>query len=89
MPTGKFLAGYLLLPLAFGLVPAFLPRRVPMAARWGLWLVLLAAAAAYALAMKSEVAPFVWLALGCFTASTTLSLLVLVAESRRARRFPA
>ena len=86
MPTGQFLAGYLLLPLAFGLVPAFLPRQVPLGARWGLWLALLAAGAGYAAAMKAEVAPFVWLALGCFAASATLSLMVLVGESKRARR---
>ena len=86
MPTGPFLAGYLLLPFAFGLVPAFLPRRVPAAARWALWLVLLLASAGYTLRMKSENEPFIWLALGCFAASSALSLVVLVGESRRARR---
>jgi hypothetical protein len=86
MPTGAFLAGYLLLPVAFGLVPAFLPRRVPPAARWGLWLLILLAGAAYVLAMKRENAPFVGLALACFAASSALSLIVLVLESRRTAR---
>lgn len=86
MVTGPFLAGYLLMPLAFGLVPAFLPRRVPVAIRWGLWLALLAASAGYALMMKLASDPFIWLALGCFAASSVLSLVFLVAESDRAAR---
>ena len=86
MVTALFLAGYLLLPVAFGLVPAFLPRRVPLAARWSLWLFILLAGAFYVLAMKQEREPFVWLALGSFAASSALSLVVLVADSRRAAR---
>ena len=88
MPTGAFLAGYLLLPIAFGLVPAFLPRRVPAAARWGLWLAILLAGAGYVLLMERENAPFVGLALGCFAASSALSLVVLVLEGRRAAGRP-
>ena len=88
MVTGPFLAGYLLIPLGFGLVPAFLPRRVPIAARWGLWLALLAAGAGYALMMKGASDPFIWLALGCFAASSILSLIFLVAESDRAAGRP-
>jgi FtsH-binding integral membrane protein len=88
MPTGAFLAGYLLLPIAFGLVPAFLPRRVPVAARWRLWLAILVAGVGYALFMKRENEPFVWLALGGFTASSALSLFFLVLESHRAARRP-
>lgn len=84
MPSGLFLAGYLLLPIAFGLVPAFLPRRAPSLVRWGLWLVILLAGAVYALAMQRAGGPFGWLALGCFAASSALSLYVLVAESRHA-----
>ncbi len=86
MPTGAFLAGYLLLPIAFGLVPAFLPRRIRPVARWGLWLAILLAGASYVLLMKRENAPFVGLALGCFAASSALSLFVLVVEGRRAAR---
>ena len=86
MVTGTFLAGYLLLPIAFGLVPAFLPRRIPPATRWGLWFIILLAGVAYMLAMKREGEPFVWLALGGFAASSVLSLSVLLAESRRAAR---
>ena len=84
MVTAPFLAGYLLLPVAFGLVPAFLPRRVPPAARWSLWLLILLAGAFYVLAMRRESEPFGWLALGSFAVSSALSLVVLVVESRRA-----
>jgi len=86
MVTGTFLAGSLLLPIAFGLIPAFLPRRYPAAVRWGLWLVILLAGVGYALAMKRGNAPFIGLALGSFAASSALSLFVLVVESRRAAR---
>ncbi len=86
MPPGLFLAGYLFLPIAFGLVPAFLPQRTPPRVRWGLWLFILLAGIGYALAMQREGAPYVWLALGCFVASSVLSLVVLVVESQRAVR---
>ncbi len=55
-------------------------------ARWGLWLAILLAGAFYVLLMKRENAPFVGLALGCFAASSALSLFVLVVEGRRAAR---
>ena len=86
MPDLWVIAGYILIPLVFGLVPGLLPRRVPLAVRWGLWLVLLVTWAAYAQALRAAPAPFPWLVLVPFWLSSLLSLLVLVAETRRERR---
>jgi hypothetical protein len=86
MPGLWVIAGYILIPMAFGFVPGLLPRRVPLAVRWCLWLVLLAACAAYAQALRSAPLPFPWLVLVPFWLSSLLSLLVLVAETRRERR---
>ena len=79
------IAGYVLIPLVFGLIPGFLPRRVPLAVRWCLWLVLLVTWAAYAQALRAAAPPFPWLVLVPFWLSSLLSLVVLVAETRRER----
>jgi hypothetical protein len=81
-----YFAGYVLMPLGFGLVPGFLPRSVPLAARWTLWLALLALAAAYLAFLRGAAFPFPVIAFGVFLASALLSLSVLVAEARRGRR---
>ena len=77
------MAGAVLIPLAFGLVPAFLPRSVPIFIRWCLWLVLLAASATFVGAMRAAPPLLAWLAFGTFCASMLLSLWVLIVETRR------
>ena len=81
-----FLLSPVLVPLAFGLVPAFLPARSPPALRWGLWLVLLALAAWYGHAMRDAPDAFRMIAWSTVAASALLSLMVLVAETGRPRR---
>ena len=48
---GLFLAGSVLVPLIFGLIPGFLPTRSNPAIRWILWLAILGSAAWYGNAM--------------------------------------
>jgi hypothetical protein len=83
MPDLWVIAGYIFIPLLFGLVPGLLPRRIPLAARWILWLALLALVAGYVTAMRSAPPPFPWLVLVPFSLSSLLSLYVLVADTRR------
>ena len=75
--------GAALMPLGFGLIPAFLPSSVPIFVRWCLWLILLAASALFVSVMRATPQPFAALALGTFLLSTLLSLWVLVTETRR------
>ncbi len=86
MPEFLFLLSPVLVPLAFGLVPAFLPPRANQMVRWGLWLVLLALAAWYLLAMRDAPEAFRIIAWLTVAASAILSLIVLVAETGRPRR---
>jgi hypothetical protein len=83
MPVDLLTAGAVLVPLGFGLVPAFLPRSVPIFVRWCAWLILLAASITFVAAMSRAPQHYGWLALGTFCLSTGLSLWVLVKETRR------
>ena len=78
-----FIAGCVLVPLGFGLVPAFLPRKVPIFVRWCLWLVLLAVSATFVSTMRGAPQSYGAMALGIFWASMLLSLVTLVVETRR------
>ncbi len=80
------IAGYVLIPLGFGLVPGLLPRRVPSTVRWTLWLMLLALSAAYVSTLHEAPDPYPWLALVPFWLSSLLSLSILIADARRASR---
>ena len=84
MPDILFIAGFVLIPLGFGLVPGMLPRRVPLTSRWALWLALLAISGWYLSSMREAPQPSPWLALVPFWLSSLLSLYVLVAETGRA-----
>lgn len=75
-----------LVPLAFGLVPAFLPPCASQLLRWGMWLVLLGLGAWYGLAMRDEPAAFRMIAWLTVAASALLSLIVLIAETGRPHR---
>jgi FtsH-binding integral membrane protein len=89
MAGGLFFAGSVLVPLVFGLVPAFLPLRSPAALRWGLWLVLLGLAGWYGEAMRDAPAAYQFIAWTTIAISATLSLVVLIAETGRPRRMHA
>ena len=86
MPDAWVIAGYILIPLGFGMIPALLPRRVPMTVRWILWLLLLATSAAYVHSLSDKPDPYSWLVLVPFWLSSLLSLYLLVAETGRAGR---
>ena len=88
MFEGLFNAGSVLVPLAFGLVPAFLPAGTHPALRWGLWLIILALACWYGVAMADAPAAYRMLAWTTIGASAALSFIVLVAETGFARRTP-
>ena len=77
------MAGAVLVPLGFGLVPAFLSRNVPIAVRWCLWLILLAASATFVSVTSSAPRPYDYLALASFCVSTALSFWVLMVETKR------
>ena len=84
MPDLWVIAGLVLIPLTFGLVPAFLPLRVPLRARWASWLALLIVTAAYGYSLRGA-EPFNWLVLVSFSVSSLLSLYVLAVETTRSR----
>ena len=86
MIAGLFNAGSVLVPLAFGLVPAFLPSGTPAVLRWGLWLVILGLACWYGLAMADAPAAYRMLAWTTIGASAALSFVVLLAETGFAGR---
>ncbi len=86
MPDTWVIAGYVLIPFSFGLVPGLLPRRVPPTIRWALWLGLLAVCAAYVHSLQDKPDPFSWLALVPFCLSSLLSFYLLVAETGRRGR---
>ena len=93
MPDAWVIAGYVLIPLGFGLVPGLLPTRMPPTVRWSIWLALLAISAAYVASIKDRPEPFPWLVLVPFWLSSLLSLYLLIAEagrvqSRRSRARP-
>jgi hypothetical protein len=77
------IAGAVLVPLGFGLVPAFLPRSIPLFVRWALWAAVLAAAAAYVAVLAGTPPPFQIVALISAALAALLSMLVLLAETRR------
>lgn len=78
-----FVAASVLIPLAFGLVPAFLPPRVPALARWSLWLVVLALTGWYVHLLRDAPSPYPLMALIFLIVSAALSLIVLVVETGR------
>ena len=86
MDDPVIIAGAVLVPLGFGLVPAFLPRSVPLFVRWALWVAVLAAAAAYVAVLAATPPPFQAVALISAALAALLSMFVLLAETRRADR---
>lgn len=89
MSSGLFNAGSVLVPLLFGLVPAFLPPRTHAVVRWALWLALFGLAALYGRAMQAAPPSYRAVAWVTIAVSAGLSLLVLIAhtgEPRRRRR---
>ena len=86
MPGISVIAGHVLIPLAFGLVPALLPSRMAVQQRWGIWLLLAIAGSAYAYWLQSAADPFPWLVIASFSLSSLLSLFVLVVATMRRRR---
>ena len=86
-----FNAGSVLVPIAFGVVPGFLPVGIHPAIRWAAWLIVLAFAAWYGAAMAAAPASYRWIAWGTIAASALLSFAVLAAETGlpRRRRRPA
>lgn len=81
-----FIAGAVLVPLGFGLIPAFLPRAMPMSVRWALWATVLAATIVYVAVLAGAPPPFQPVALVSAVLAALLSLTVLLAETRRAGR---
>lgn len=81
MADGLFLAGSVLVPLIFGLVPGCLPVRTHPAIRLGLWLAALALAGWYGYAMTDAPASYRLLAWVSIGVSALLSLIVLVTET--------
>ena len=81
MPDALFFAGSVLVPLVFGLIPAFLPVGAPQVVRWLAWLAALALTVWYGAAMRDAPDAFRLVAWGTIAASATLSLIVLVAET--------
>ena len=86
MPGTWFIAGCILTPLGFGLVPGLLPTRVPLVARWTLWLILIGLASWFLGTVSDLPKPFPLLARCAFWLSSLLSLYVLLVETGRARR---
>ena len=85
MGRGLFLAGSVLVPLAFGLVPGFLPSRSTSVVRWILWLGVLGLATWYGYAMRDAPPTYRALAWGRIAVSASLSLVVLVFGTGRRR----
>jgi len=86
MPEPLFMAGTVLVPLAFGLVPGFLPPGSHPAFRWGLWLAVLGLTGWYGVAMTDAPESIRLLAWATIAVSATLSLIVLMAETGRPRQ---
>jgi len=85
MPDIWVMAGHILIPLLFGLIPGLLPMRVPLRTRWLLWLALIGGGGAFVIWLQEGADPFHWLGIATLALSGSLSLCVLLAESRRMR----
>jgi hypothetical protein len=85
VPGTWFIVGSILIPLGFGLIPGMLPRRLPLADRWALWLALLAVAAGYVASLRSAPHALPGLALALLGLSSLLSFVVLLAETARGK----
>jgi hypothetical protein len=85
VPDSWFIVGSILTPLGFGLIPAMLPRRVPLAGRWAIWLALLGATAGYVASLRAAPPSLQGLAVALLGLSSLLSLLVLLADTTRGR----
>ena len=86
MANGLFYAGSVLVPLAFGLVPAFLPQRCPFLLRWGLWLAVLALTVWYGHMMDVAPETYRLLAWATIIVSAILSFIVLATDTGRPRQ---
>jgi FtsH-binding integral membrane protein len=86
MVEGLFYAGSVLVPLVFGLVPAFLPLRSPFVLRWGLWLAALGLTAWYGHEMDAAPAAYRLVAWATVIASALLSFIVLATDTGWRRR---
>lgn len=86
MHDALIVAGSVFIPLAFGLVPAFLPATVPALFRWTLWLAVLALTGWYVHLMRETPNPYPFLALVILLVSAGLSMVVLVVETGRYAR---
>ena len=86
MADGLFYAGSVLVPLVFGLVPAFLPLRSPFVLRGLVWLAALALTAWYGLAMDSAPSALRLLAWTTIIVSAVLSFIVLATDTGRPRK---
>lgn len=85
MREGLFVIVSVFIPLVFGLVPAFLPSRVPIILRWLLWLTLVVVAGWYVHRLGEFASPYPELALLYLIVSASLSLAVLAAFTFRRR----
>jgi cytochrome bd-type quinol oxidase subunit 2 len=81
-----FVAASVLVPLVFGLIPAFLPTGVPVGFRWLLWFVILALTSWYVHLLREAPSPYPLLALAILVVSAALSLVVLIVETARQPR---
>jgi FtsH-binding integral membrane protein len=86
MVEGLFYAGSVLVPLVFGLVPAFLPLRSPFVLGWGLWLAALGLTAWYGHEMDSAPAAYRMVAWATIIVSAVLSFIVLATDTGRPRQ---
>lgn len=86
MPDLLFIAGSVVVPLAFGMVPGFLPVGTHVALRWGGWLAVLGLAAWYGSAMNAAPEAYRTLAWATIAVSAALSFAVLAAETGLPRR---
>jgi hypothetical protein len=83
---GLFVGASILIPLVFGLVPAFLPTGIPIGLRWLLWFVILALTSWYVHLLREAPSPYPSLALVILIVSAALSLVVLIVETGRPTR---
>jgi FtsH-binding integral membrane protein len=86
MVEGLFYAGSVLVPLVFGLVPAFLPLRSPFVLGWGLWLAALGLTAWYGHEMDAAPAAYRMVAWATIIVSAVLSFIVLATDTGRPRQ---
>ena len=84
MVESLFVAASVFIPLAFGLVPGFLPPSVPAIGRWVSWLAVVVGTGWYVHLLRDAPSPFPLMALVFLVVSAGLSLVVLVVDTNRA-----